>query len=763
MYAAPALGSLNSLANDPAADARAYELRRLPSAYGATTFNLGKARRPATRRLSSGHRKSALSAAGLGAALVKSELCSWQSLTPLGLCWRVALGALAVAAASTAHAAYTVQRVVGGLNQPIHMAQAPGDNTSLYIVERADTPTQLGRVRKFDLQTQGVSTFLDLNGTIVSDGGLLSMTFHPEYQSNGIFYIISNNNGVNSLDEYRTISGVPTFQRKILQYQNLNNVFHTMNQAHFRPGGNNYELFVTAGDGGTQANDPGYNKTLIESPTSPFGKLLRIDLTQPFTTPASAPGPGTGISVVARGLRNPYRSGFDRQTGDFYIGDVGFNTAEELDFIPASHFANPAAPILDFGWTDREGTVATVAPFAGGPGSPGDINPIFDYAHSGNPLPHQSVLRGGSITAGYVYRGPVAEFQGRFFFADFTNSNVYSGRFNTSTPVGSYNGTNLTDVTNHSASFEALIGGGADIRNVTSFAEDNSGNLYIVKFGNGFFPPLGQGEIFKISPVLSGAITAQIDRTSGAITLTNTTGAAIAFTSYTIASNFGAISPGDLTPITGHYDSTGDGTVDANNPWQITSSAGSHTLFREATTGDAGTIGASAQVTLSSGDGWIRSYIEDVFVSLLMSDGTVLNSTVTYSGNGGRPFHRGDLNFDGDVDVDDWTALLGGVYTKLAEMSPAESYAFGDLDGDADSDFADFRLFKSDFDAANGAGAFDSMVARLPEPASAALALAAALVCMTSRQRSSKARYAVPTTISTNSTRTCQLTSREGD
>jgi hypothetical protein len=639
------------------------------------------------------------------------------------------------AASGRAHGAYTVERVVGGLNQPIYMTQAPGDDTSLYIVERADTPTQLGRIRRYDLQTQGFTTFLDPSGTIVSDGGLLSMTFHPEYQSTGLFYVISNNAGVNSLDEYRTIAGVPTFQRKILQYQNLNNVFHTMNQAHFRPGGNNNELFVTAGDGGTQADDPGFNKNLIESPTSPYGKLLKIDLTQPFATPASAPGPGTGISVVARGLRNPYRSGFDRQTGDFYLGDVGFNAAEELDFIPASHFANAAAPMLDFGWTDREGTIATVAPFAGGPGSPGDINPIFDYAHSGQPLPHNSLIHGGSITAGYVYRGPVAELQGRFFFADFTNSDVYSGTFNTSTPVGSYNGTNLTGITNHSEDFEDLIGGGANIRNVTSFAEDNAGNLYIVKFGNAFFPPLGEGEIFKISAVLSGAVTAQIDRTSGAVMLTNTTGAPISFTSYTIASAYGAISPDDLTPITGNYDSGGDESVDNNNPWQITSAAGSHTLFREATTGDAGAIGAGQQVVLSAADGWIPSYVEDVFVSLLLGDGTVLNATVNYTGNGGQPFDRGDLNFDGQLDVDDWTALLGGVYSGVAGLSPAESYRHGDLDGDGDSDFADFRLFKSDFDAANGAGAFQAMLAGVPEPAAATLVLAAATGAMVARRR----------------------------
>ena len=595
------------------------------------------------------------------------------------------------------------------------MTQAPGDGTSLYIVERADTGNQLGRIRKYNLLTQSFTTFLDLSGTINADGGVLSMTFHPEFQSNSLFYVVSNNGGTNGLDEYRVVGGTPQLQRRLMQYQNLDNVFHTMNQAHFRPNGNHNELFLTTGDGGTQADDPDFNKTLIESPTSPYGKLMKIDLTHSFPTPASAPGPGTGVSVVALGIRNPYRSSFDRQTGDFYFGDVGFNTVESIDFIPASHFANPSPSVLDFGWTDREGTIATVAPFAGGPGSPGDVNPIFDYAHSGQPLPHQSLLSGRSVTGGYVYRGPVPEFQNRYFFSDFVNGNVYSGTFDASTNPASFNGTNLTDLQNHTVDFETRIGGGANIQFVTSFGEDNSGNLYIVKFGNAFFPPLGQGEIFRISPVLSSMITVEIDRNSGAITLANTTGADISFSSLTITSAFGAIDAASLTPITDHYDVNGNGAIDGNDAWTKTSPAGSHTLFSEASMGDAGAIGGGEAIVLSLADGWIPSPNEDLFVSLLLGGGTVLNATVSYTGNGGQPFSRSDLDFDDGVDLADWSIFLAHSFTNLSGLSRAEAYARGDLDGDGDNDRADFLLFKSDFNAANGAGAFEAAVLGVPE------------------------------------------------
>jgi hypothetical protein len=634
--------------------------------------------------------------------------------------WKLFAGAACVVALGhgTVRGAYTVERVVGGLNQPMFVTQAPGDNTSLYIVERNDGGNQLGRIRRYNLQTQSLTTFLDVTGSIISDGGLLSMTFHPEYQSNDRFYIVTNNNRINALDEYQVVGGTPQLRRRLLEYTNLDNVFHTMNQALFRPAGNNNELFVTTGDGGTQADDPDFNRTLIESPTSPYGKLLKIDLTQPFTTPATAPGPGTGVSVVALGIRNPYRASFDRQTGDFYFGDVGFNTAESIDFIPASHFANPAAPVLDFGWTDREGTTETVAQFAGGPGSPGDINPIFDYAHSGQPLPHTSVIQGQSVTGGYMYRGLAPEFQNRYFFADFVNGNVYSGTFNPSTNPASFNGTNMTGIQSHTADFEARIGGGANIQYLTSFGEDNSGNLYLVKFGNAFFPPLGQGEIFRISPVLAGTVALEIDRETGAITLSNATAADITFSSLTISSAVGALEPNELTPITGHYDADGNGTIDANNAWTITSPPGNHLQFSEMTTGDPGTISAGEEIVLSPVGGWLPSPREDVFASLLLGNGSVLNASVSYSGNGGNSFARSDLDFDGTIDVEDWSVFLAKNFTSLAGLSPAQSYASGDLDGDGDNDYADFRLFKIDFNAANGAGAFEAQVLGVPEPGS---------------------------------------------
>lgn len=623
-------------------------------------------------------------------------------------------------------AAYTVERVVGGLNQPMGVLQAPGENGSLYIVERNDGGNQLGRVRKYDLQTQSFTTFLDVAGAITSDGGLLGMTFHPDYQSNGLVYLTSNVNGTNALDEYKVTGGAPALQRRLLQYQNLTNVFHTINQVHFRPNGNNNELFVTMGDGGTQADEPAFNPALIESTSSVYGKMLRFDLTASFPTPATD-ATHAGVSIAATGLRNPYRSSFDRQTGDFYIGDVGFNVAEEVNFIPSNYFDNPANPPINFGWTSREGTVATPVAGVGGSGSPGDVNPFFDYAHFGNPLPHPSKLNGGSITGGYVYRGPVPELQGRYFFSDFTNGNVYSGIFDASTPVANYNGDNLSDFKNHTTDFEAAIGGGANIQYLTSFGEDNAGNLYMVKFGNAFFPALGQGEIFRIVP--AAAVNVVINRDTGAITLTNNTTAPINITALTINSAFGSINPAALTPITGNYDSTGNGSVDGNNPWQIASSAGNNLTFAEATTGDAGTLGVGQQIVLSAAGGWLKSPTQDLTLSLTVN-GSPLATSVGYAGNNGHAFARSDLNFNGTLTAADWAVFVAGAYTDLTGLSKAEAYALGDLNGDGANNFVDFRLFKQDYDAVNGVGAFVAMAGIVPEPNTSTLLGAVCLAAL---------------------------------
>ncbi len=622
---------------------------------------------------------------------------------------------------------YTVQRVLNGLNQPTYVTQAPGDAASLYIMERSDGNNQNGRIRKYDQMTGAFTTFLDVPGTLRDDGGAMSVTFHPDFQTNGLFYVLGTDNATSLLDEYRVVGGAPQFQRRILQYQHPVHVWHTINQVHFRPNGNNNELFVTAGDTGTQANEGGFNAALIESPTSVNGKLMRIDLTADFSTPASD-ATHSGISIVALGMRNPYRSAFDSATGDFYLGDVGFNGAEEVDYIPASQFANPAAPPLDFGWTSREGTVATVPSPPGGAGSPGDLNPIFDYPHPGKSVAHASSISGYAVVGGYLYRGPVTELQGRYFFAEHILGQVYSGQFDTSTDPATYNGTNLTDVVNHTIDFENRIGGGADIAYITSFGEDLAGNLYIVKIGTSSYPPLGTGEIFRVVPTVDANLQVEVSRDTGVISLTNMGGNSVDLTALAIGSQFGALNAAALTPISGHYDIDGTGTIDNNNAWTVTSAAGSHAELREMTMGDAGTIGPGQQITLSMTDGWIPSTTEDVFIGVMLDGGTIIPATVSYTGNGGLKFKRSDLDFDNSLDADDWNIYKAHHDQDLSSYSLAEAYGLGDLNADGKNDYNDFRLFKADYIATNGTAAFTALGAQIPEPRSLMLVAVCSIV-----------------------------------
>ena len=403
----------------------------------------------------------------------------------------------------SAWADYEVRRVVGDLNQPTYVTQAPGDDRNLYIVERAGSGgSTLGDIIRYDTVTGTKSTFLDLSGSLVQDGGAFVLAFHPDYAINGRFYVTSMVGSTNHLDEYRVIGGTPAFQRTLLQYANPRTQ-HTITWTGFKPGATGAErnwLYVNTGDGGIQSDESGFTNR-GQNPTSVMGKVLRLDVdpaapdaypndpNKNFAIPAANPfvsdTTGKLKEIFMTGFRSPWRASFDRRTGDMFVGDVGFNTKEEISFHKNDAGFNSGR---DFGWSLREGTIPNPAPGKGGP-SPGSLNPIFEVEH-----PEFS-----SITGGYVYRGPVPELQGKYFFADFVSGRIMALEFDRNTDPATFDGAsagiiNLEDMTD-------ILAGRLDdgfITNPVSFGEDLAGNLYIVKFGDGFFPPLGTGEIYQI-------------------------------------------------------------------------------------------------------------------------------------------------------------------------------------------------------------------------------------------------------------------------
>ena len=367
--------------------------------------------------------------------------------------------AVAVLTASAAAQAYTSEVVISsGLTQPLALTSALGDSR-LFVLEKG------GAIRVMAGGVLQATPFLDLSSQVATEGerGLLGLAFDPGFASNGRFYVnYIDNTSLNTVVARYQVAAPggatadPASAQTILSIAQPNFSNHKGGWIGFRPG-DTQNLFIATGDGGS-SNDPSGN---AQNGASLLGKVLRIDV--------SGNAPGYAIAagnpfvnnadvrdeIWALGLRNPFRNSFDRQTGDLWIGDVGQNAREEINFEAA---ANPGG--LNYGWRLREGTIAT--PGVGGT-APGLTDPVFDYAHL-----NQGGL-GDSVIGGYVYRGPsIAEADGRYFFGDFASNKIFS------LAVGA-NGA-VSGLRDETTSFI----GSSGLSGLDSFGEDSLGRLYAV-------------------------------------------------------------------------------------------------------------------------------------------------------------------------------------------------------------------------------------------------------------------------------------------
>ncbi len=367
--------------------------------------------------------------------------------------------ALALNLAMSAAQALDGEVVVSGLSQPVYLSAPTGDNR-LFVLEK-------GGLVKIIANGQTLATpFLDLSGKVDTAGerGLLGLAFDPGYASNGLFYVnYIDKTTLNTVVERYTVANPSSNVANAATAQNVISIpqepysNHKAGWMAFRPG-DNQNLYIATGDGG-DANDPNGNG---QNRNSLLGKVLRIDVSGPGAGYTVAPDnpfvnqAGTRPEIWAVGVRNPWRNSFDRQTGDFWIADVGQGVREEINLEAAG---DPGGH--NYGWRLREGTVAT--PVVGGE-APGLTDPIFEYAH----LDVAGGL-GGSITGGYVYRGPsIADADGRYFFADFVSSRVFSFDLGADGKP--------TDLREDTA---ALLGG-TPLSGPTSFGEDGVGRLYLL-------------------------------------------------------------------------------------------------------------------------------------------------------------------------------------------------------------------------------------------------------------------------------------------
>jgi glucose/arabinose dehydrogenase len=334
--------------------------------------------------------------------------------------------------------AYQWQQVVTGLQRPVDL-QADGSGR-LFVIEK------VGRIRIIENDQLLETPFLDISDHVGSSGneqGLLGLAFHPQYQENGRFFVnytdvngdtvfarfqVSSDPNVADLNSEEALLGVD---------QPFAN--HNGGGLAFGPDG---FLYAGLGDGGSQG-DPNGN---AQNTDVLLGKMLRLDVdsADPYAVPADNP---FGNEVWAYGFRNPWRFSFDRSTGDLYIGDVGQNQWEEIDFLAAG---SPGG--ANFGWDHREGA----HDYEGG-GPEGMIDPVAEYNRSG----------GCSVTGGYVYRGSMSEWNGIYLYGDYCSGIIWGLiRVN-----DGWQNQELFDVD----------------ANITSFGQDEAGELYLLSDGGGVF------------------------------------------------------------------------------------------------------------------------------------------------------------------------------------------------------------------------------------------------------------------------------------
>jgi glucose/arabinose dehydrogenase len=335
-----------------------------------------------------------------------------------------------------------LEPIATGLSRPLYLT-APAGDQRLFVVEKT------GRIRIVKDGELLPIPFLDLGGAVStgSEQGLLSMAFHPDYASNGFFYVdytdVDGNTRVTrySVSDDDADVADPASAKTILTVeQPFAN--HNGGLLLFGPDG---KLYIGLGDGGSGGDPLGNGQSL----GTLLGKILRIDVDagDPYAVPPDNPFAGQAGArgeIWAYGLRNPWRFAFDAATDRLYIADVGQSAWEEVNVVPADVGGE------NFGWNIMEGTHCYNASSCD---QSGLTLPVLEYSHG----------EGCSITGGLVYRGSLApNLVGQYFYSDYCSGFLRSFTFDgtvASNPI-------TWDV--------------GEIGSIQSFGEDAAGELYVL-------------------------------------------------------------------------------------------------------------------------------------------------------------------------------------------------------------------------------------------------------------------------------------------
>jgi glucose/arabinose dehydrogenase len=341
------------------------------------------------------------------------------------------------------------ETVLTGFSRPIALTHA--DDERVFVAE------QRGVIWSIDWTLDDPQVFLDIREAVndsANEQGLLGLVFHPAFKDNDRFFVnYTADKGETIIAEYQAgtiqTDGIPAMEKGLLQ---IDQPYANHNGGALVFGLDGY-LYIGTGDGGSRGDPLGNGQRL----DTLLGKILRIDVDEgePYAIPEDNPFVGSvgKPEIWLYGLRNPWRIAFDAATGDLFIGDVGQDQWEEIDYLPAGHSGG-----INYGWNLREGAHT----FSGG-----EINalvdPVAEYDHN----------LGCSVTGGVVVRDPrLPTWQGTYLYGDYCSGRIWG-------LIQDDRGTWL-----NSLLFET------DHR-ISAFGEDQAGRLYLLDHN---------GDVLRLEP-----------------------------------------------------------------------------------------------------------------------------------------------------------------------------------------------------------------------------------------------------------------------